>query len=617
MADHPATETIRMRIRRAALTATLLLLAGCENTDVGLPSESSPATESQRAPQAADGAPRPEQSGVERNDPQREKSPLTSRIRFTDVTADSGIDFVHVSGDSDEKPFPAANGSGIAVIDLDRDGRQDLLFLNGTRFPVADPETNRSGPSDQCYRSLGDWKFANVTALTGLGFPGYSAGAAVGDWNSDGFPDIAINCFGPNELYLNQGDGTFSRCGAAAGLDDPAWGTSIAFLDYNNDALLDLYVCNYARWSLETNGWCGNREANVRIFCAPHSVKPVPDRLYENLGDGRFVDVLAEAGMNREPGRGQGVLVGDLDNDGLADVYVANDASPNFLFRNCGDGRFEDRTDISGASHDFQGRVQAGMGADLGDIDRNGTNELFVTNYEDEHNALYESRQPGFFQDVSRAAGLAAPSVRWVGWGTGLLDLDLDGWLDLVVTNGHTDNNLAAMGRDAPYEQPPLLFQNDAGRMQLVTSGAGDYFEHSHCGRSLAAADFDGDLLTDLVIGHQDQSPALLRNQSDRAGGVRVVRLLLTGTTSGRDGIGAVAEIAGASPVVRAEVKSGGSYLSSSARDVMLVTSSDQEIPVTIRWAAGQVDDMTLPMVSGAFVVLEGRGLYSVPSPQD
>ncbi|HUG18084.1 MAG TPA: CRTAC1 family protein [Planctomycetaceae bacterium] len=577
----------------------LAILAGCDRSqDSGL-------NQPVDKPVSQQGVHSPEETAGEEEPGDDEPRPV---IRFSDETARSGIDFEHHSGDNPQKPFPAANGSGIAAFDYDLDGRNDLLFLNGTSFPL---DEARESPRDRFYRNRGNWSFAEITAESGLGSAGYSAGVATGDFNSDGFPDVFINCFGENRFYLNQGDGTFREAANEAGLDDPSWGTSAACLDFNNDGNLDLYVCNYAEWSWETNQFCGDREKNVRIFCSPRSVRPVPDRLYENLGNGRFRDVLEQAGINREPGRGQGVVAADIDRDGLVDLYVGNDINSNFLFRNAGGGKFEDLTDLSGTAFDFAGRPQAGMGVDVADIDRDGLMEIFVTNYEDEHNTLYRNLGNHLYQDVSQSAGLAAPSMRWIGWGTRFIDFDLDGWSDLVVTNGHTDNNLHDMGRDASYEQPPLLFHNRAGRLIPVRSPPGSYFAGKHPGRSLCAADLDGDLATDLVIGHQDRPPALLRNISALDKKRLVLSIRFLGIESNRDGIGTQVEVLGTEPGLAFQVKSGGSYLASQPYDLIMSLPAGVENLLEIRWPNGYALQLAAPEASGHYTLIEGRRLFT------
>jgi hypothetical protein len=539
-------------------------------------------------------------------------------IEFLEVTEQSGVDFVHVSGDCEDKPFPAANGSGLAALDFDLDGLNDLFFLNGTYFPLS---IRPDGPEDKCYRNLGDWQFRDVTEVTGLGSKGYSAGAATGDLNSDGFPDIYVNCFGVNLLYLNQGDGTYIECGHAASVDDPSWGTSALAFDFDGDGDLDLYVCNYAEWTWETNAYCGDRQKGIRIFCSPRTVKPVADLLFENLGDGTFREALQAAGLDRPPTRSQGIVAADVDHDGLPDLYLGNDLNLNSLFRNKGDGTFEDLTDISGAAVDFAGQIQAGMGVDVADVDKDGAGEIFVTNYEGEHNTLYRNIGDHSFQDVSQSQGLAASSMRWVGWGNRFTDFDLDGWLDLVITNGHTDNNLQSLGRDSQYEQPPLLFHNRAGRLALIESPPSNYFSSRHPGRSLCVADLDGDLRPDLVIGHKDRQPALLRNVSPDTPPKEflVLDLKFAGVESNRSAIGLQLEIEGQLTKEQHQIKSGGSYLTSHPQRITFaIPQNSNGTSARIRWPNGRFSTLRLPEFSGSYTLVEGRetSFYSSPAAQ-
>jgi hypothetical protein len=533
-------------------------------------------------------------------------------IKFMDVASSTNIDFLHVSGDCREKPFPAANGSGVAAFDYDLDGWYDLYFLNGTSFPIS---KEPHGSADCCYRNRSGWSFSNVTHVTGLGVFGYSTGVISGDFNRDGFPDVYVNCFGPNRYYINQGDGSFLETAEDSGISDPSWGTSAAALDFDIDGDLDLYVCNYAEWTWETNQFCGNRTEDIRIFCSPRTVVPVADKLFENLGDGRFQDVLSQAGLGRDPARGQGVIAADIDNDALVDIYVGNDINTNSLYRNRGDGSFEDLTDLAGTAVDFAGQIQAGMGVDVADIDRDGSVEVFVTNYEGEHNTFYQNLGNNVFQDLSQSKGLAAPSMKWVGWGTRFTDFDLDGWADLVITNGHTDNNLHELGRDGLYEQPPLLFRNQVGRLMQIDSPADSYFGTSHPGRSLCVADLDQDFLPDLVMGHKDQSPAILRNVSDVDQSCKVFVLSFVGTNSNRDGIGVSVEVVGASPIIRDQIKSGGSYLSSHPYTLTLCLPENTIGDLQIKWSGGQVENIKLPFLNGQYTVVESRGMILPHAP--
>lgn len=506
---------------------------------------------------------------------------------FTEVTEGSGITFEHDSGSNSEKPFPSANGSGVGALDYDLDGMYDLYFATGTSFPI---ELNRTQPRNRLYRNLGSWKFADETDHTGLGHNGYSAGIAVGDYDADGFPDVYVSCFGPNGLFHNQGDGTFIQVAEPAGVADERWGTSAAFFDFDNDGLLDLYVCNYAKWTWETNRYCGDQARKVRIHCSPHSVEAELDILYHNRGDGSFDDQTEVAGLAGRAGRAQGVVAADLNDDGRMDLYVGNDLHANSLFINEGEGKFRDATESSGTAYDSRGNSQAGMGVDAADYNRDGKLDLFVTNFQAENNSLYENLGNELFVEVSYQRGVAAESLPWVGWGAALRDFDLDGWPDLVLTNGHVDDNRHLLGQEASYAQPPLAWRNVNGRFEFRGIAAGDYFASRRVGRGLAVVDLDNDGDQDVVITHQDARSALLRNDrlAEPRSKSRPIVLQLIGTHGNRDGIGAVIRLITDRRIVQEQVVGGGSYLSAHDRRIAFASLPGENITrLEIRWPAG------------------------------
>jgi hypothetical protein len=526
-----------------------------------------------------------------------------SPIRFAWIQ-DSGIDFVHVSGTSNVKPFPSANGSGIAALDYDLDGLYDLYFATGTQFPIDD---TRTSPINRLFRNRGEWKFADVTGPSGLGHNGYSAGLAVGDFDADGFPDVYVNCYGPDVLFHNRGDGTFEPLDASSGIGDPRWGTSAAFFDFDSDGLLDIYVCHYADWTPESNQFCGDRARGVRVYCTPNTVSPVGDALLHNEGDGTFRDVTQETGVGVRSGRAQGVLAADLDRDGFMDIYVGNDLHPNSLFLGDGNGRFRDATELSGAAYDHLGRSQASMGVDAADVNRDGRIDLFVTNYEGEHNAFYENLGNGVFMDRSHSRGLAAASIPWVGWGTVFADFDLDGWLDVIVTNGHTDDNLRDVGRDVAYAEPPLVWRNVNGRFEVLGRNVGPYFARDHVGRALSLVDLDNDGDHDVVIGHQDGVPALLRNERcDESRPNRdSVTLRLVGTQSNRDAIGTSIIVSADDLSLVWLIKGGASYLSANDLRLIMPISLPQPMTVEIHWPSGTVSRLDRLELGTGYTVVE------------
>ncbi len=531
-------------------------------------------------------------------------APGTCPIHFSSVPENGGVTFRHQTGTSPEKPFPAANGSGIATLDFDRDGYQDLYFATGTPFPV---DLTRQSPHNQIYRNRGDWRFDDVTAATGLGHNGYTAGLAVGDFDNDGFPDVFLSCFGPDVLFHNCGDGTFER--VLAGVEDPRWGTSATFLDFDQDGCLDLYVCNYGNWTLETNQFCGNREKNVRIYCSPHTLEPVRGSLFRSLGNGQFADVTESTGVAVRLGRAQGVIAADFNQDGLTDIYVGNDLHANSLFMNSGQGRFADATELSGAGYDERGQMQAGMGVDVADVNGDGSFDLFVTNFEEEPNTLYENIGDRVYRDASVSLGLAADSIPWVGWGCAIRDFDLDGADDIWVVNGHVDDNLQALGKDSPYDQPSLIWHQEQGRFRVLGPAVGEYFAVPHPARALVVADLDNDGDWDAVVGHQDRVPSLLRNDhfspTDRKLEGSLV-LELVGTTANRSAIGATVTLKIDGKLRRQPVRGGGSYLSApDSRLIFAVPDGNGPLEVDVLWPAGHSQRVILPQESGFLRIVE------------
>ena len=436
----------------------------------------------------------------------------------------------------------------------------------------------------------------------------FSAGVAIGDYNNDGFSDVYVVCFGPNRLYLNQGDGTFVDVSESSGLDDPRWGTSGVFVDYDADGLLDVYTGNYGRWSLESNTFCGDRENGLRMFCSPTTVPPDDDGLQRNMGDGTFTDVSEIIEILGAKGRTQGVLAADLNGDAFTDLYVANDLNPNAVLINEEGRGFRNQAEVIGAAYDRSGIAQAGMGVSTADVDRDGRFDLFVTNFENEHNAFYRQDEAGFYQDTSHLRGLATGGMSFIGWGTAFADFDLDGWHDVVVVNGHTDNNLHELGREGDYQQPPLLWHNRQGEFAEVGNCAGDYFRSVHTGRGLALADLDNDVDWDVICCHQDAPPDLLVNDSKRPSDTSgAVQVRLVGRNCHREAIGAVVTIRNDDAIIVEQIVGGGSYLSSSQHVLTFAPGATSGSSTTLRvvWPGGQVSETELIRTDGRYVLTE------------
>ena len=505
----------------------------------------------------------------------------TVRLTFADVTVASKIGFVHQSGASPEKYMVETFGSGVAWIDYDNDGFQDLYFVNGA-----------PGTSNVLYRNNHDGTFTDVTGRAGVSGEGagqaaYKTGVAVGDYDNNGLPDLYVTAFGPNVLYRNNGDGTFTDVTAAAGVagGPSEWSTSTGFFDFDRDGQLDLYVVNYLDFRLTDNPYCGLRQAGRRMYCHPTMFDGMADRLFRNNGNGTFTDVSAKAGIANPSGKGLGVVFCDFDRDGNTDVYVANDSVRNFLYRNNGDGTFRDVAYGAGVGFDLNGKPQAGMGTDCGDYNGDALPDLFVTNFSEELNTLYENRGEGVFEDVSAKAGLGSGFVP-LGFGTRMFDVDNDGDLDLHVTNGHVIDNIAMYKPALTYAQKDLLYENAGGKFRDVSAQAGPALAVERVGRGLAVADFDNDGRLDVAIANLGRAPVLLRNET--GGGHHWILIKAQGSRSNAIGLGARVSVQTAAGVQHKEINNAASYLSSN--DVRLhfgLGTSGTVRRIEVLWPSG------------------------------
>ena len=371
-----------------------------------------------------------------------------TNIQFVDVTQEAGIHWKHVDGRSGQKYFMETLGSGAAFFDYDADGDPDLYFVNGAPLPGY---VSQEIPTNCLYRNNGDGTFTDVTEKAGVGDTGYGHGCAVGDYNNDGQLDLYVTNYGTNRLYRNNGDGTFAEVAESVGVTEPRWSTSCAFADYDRDGNLDLYVVNYIVFDINENPWCGLREKGIRAYCEPDNFIAQSDTLYRNNGDGTFTDVTKTAGIYNTTGKGLGVVWADYNNDGAADIYVANDSTENLFYRNNGDGTFEEVGFMVGVALSENGAAENGMGTTFGDWNNDGWFDLTVTNYAQQTNTLYHNDADGFFTDATTTTKTAQRTYPYLGWATAFIDYDNDGYQDLFVANGHLHENLAELGQEGTY----------------------------------------------------------------------------------------------------------------------------------------------------------------------
>ena len=505
-------------------------------------------------------------------------------IQFVDVTQEAGIHWKHVDGRSGQKYFMETLGSGAAFFDYDADGDPDLYFVNGAPLPGY---VSQEIPTNCLYRNNGDGTFTDVTEKAGVGDTGYGHGCAVGDYNNDGQLDLYVTNYGTNRLYRNNGDGTFAEVAESVGVTEPRWSTSCAFADYDRDGNLDLYVVNYIVFDINENPWCGLREKGIRAYCEPDNFIAQSDTLYRNNGDGTFTDVTKTAGIYNTTGKGLGVVWADYNNDGAADIYVANDSTENLFYRNNGDGTFEEVGFMVGVALSENGAAENGMGTTFGDWNNDGWFDLTVTNYAQQTNTLYHNDADGFFTDATTTTKTAQRTYPYLGWATAFIDYDNDGYQDLFVANGHLHENLAELGQEGTYGQRNLLFRNNSnGTFTEISETLGPGMKLTDVSRGATFADYDLDGDIDIVVTNSNTAPRLLRND----GGNRKnwLQIRLTATNGSTDAIGARVKITTGTLTQTREVRSGDGYLSQ--QDLTLhfgIGDSEQVDSIEVQWQTG------------------------------
>jgi hypothetical protein len=530
--------------------------------------------------------------------------------QLEDVAEKAGIRFTHVAA-----PFaryiPESMSGGVILFDYDRDGWLDIYFTNA---PTVDMALKGQKARGALYHNNHDGTFTDVTDKAGIATPGFAMGGAVGDYNNDGWPDLYITCVGGNVLYRNNGDGTFTDVTAQAGVADGRWSTGAAFGDYDGDGFVDLMVTNYVDFHLDnlpkfgSEGNCKYR--GIDIQCGPRGLRGAGDSLFHNNGDGTFTNVAKSAGVDDQPGfYGLSVIWADFNNTGKPDIYVANDSTPKYMYRNDGNGKFTDIGLESGTAVSEDGSEQASMGIAIGDYLHTGRPSLAVTNFEQEYTDVFRNDTHWNFTDVSYASGVALPSLGWVKWGTAFVDLDNDGWVDLIIANGHITDIVDKLAAGGGYRQPKVLQMNQKdGTFCDASTQAGPALEEKRVSRGLAVGDLFNDGNMDIVVEDIVGSPMVLRNRG--IAGRHWVSFELAGTKSNRMAIGARVKIVAGGMTQTDEIHSGGSYLSQNDMRLHFGLGAATKVDrVEIRWPSGTIDTLTNLDVDHFYSVLEGAGV--------
>jgi len=528
-------------------------------------------------------------------------------FRLADITASAGIKFQHNSGAYGGKLLPETLGSGCAFLDYDADGWQDILLVNGMDWPGH----KRQRSTLQLYKNNRNGTFTDVTKSAGLDIEMYGMGVAVGDYNNDGFPDIFISCVGQSRLFRNTGKGTFVDVTRSSGLfGRQGFSTSALWFDYDRDGLLDLFVCNYVRWSPEHDVFC-SLDGTHKSYCTPEAYRGDTCWLFHNRGDGIFEDMTAKSGTFDSSSKSLGVAMLDYDEDGWPDLLIANDTQPNKLYRNLHNGKFKEVAVEAGLAFSNEGKARAGMGVDVGDFDNSGRSGIAITNFDNEMIGLYRATKPGVYDDIATLAGIGAASKNTLGFGCLFLDVDLDGNLDLAVANGHIDETVRNIRGNVGYAQPPQLFLNrGGGKFQDVASAAGGGFDSPKVGRGLAFGDFDRDGDLDILLTTNNGSAYLYRN--DQSAHPKSIRFHLKGTKSNRDAIGASVRIFYDGQTQSRMVRGGSSYLSQSELPATFGMGVHEKIDrVVIDWPSGRTEEYKDLACGKAYECLETKGIQA------
>ena len=509
--------------------------------------------------------------------------------KFVDITSASGIRFNYLSSHTPKHYLPETMGTGAALFDYDNDGRLDIFLVNGA--PLQDPTPKgsipqKTGPNywNRLYHQKPDGTFEDVTEKAGLQGSGYGMGVAVGDYDNDGFEDLYVTAYGGNKLYHNNGDGTFIDVTEKAGVAGSGWSTSAAWVDLDNDGLLDLVALRYLQWDFD-DIWCGEHKEGYRAYCHPDLFQPIAPLVYHNDGNGHFTEVSQKIGLSK-PGKGLGIALADYDRDGHIDLFVANDSMVEFLYRNKGDGTFEEVGLLSEVAVDGDGRTYAGMGVDFADYNNDGWPDLVVTDLANQRYALYLNSHDSTFSYASFTSGVARATMTHSGWGVRFLDYDNDGWKDLLIAQGHDLDTVELSYPNLHYREPMLLLRNTGKEFVDVSAASGSVFSQPWLSRGMAIGDIDNDGRLDAVVTTNDGPIHILHNETPTQNHWLLVKLV--GHKSNRDAIGAEVKLVTAKGPQFATVSTAGSYLSSSDKRVHFGLGSESAAQsIEIRWPSG------------------------------